>query len=106
MNGEVVPIRIIGHDSSHRDSSYRILLESLNSKSFQGICYGDASQVKFFRISTRVKAQKMRLESTRVRVTDLTKLGVSAHNYIRQSNERGKGSQNVSSCVTVDCDID
>ena len=45
----------------------------------------------------------MRLESTRVRVTDLTKLGVSAH--IRQNNEHGKGSQNVRSCVTVNCDI-
>ena len=86
MNSEAVPIRVIGHDSSHCDSitgyvsshwndssSYR-----LNSKSIQGIYYGDSSQVKFFWISTRVKAQKMRLESTRVRVTDFTKLGVSA----------------------------
>ena len=95
-------IRVTGYDSSHWNdsSSYR-----LNSKSLQGIYYGDASQVKFFRISTRVKAQKMRLKSTRVRVTDLTKLGVGAH-IIRESNERGKGSQNVRSYVTVDCDID
>ena len=42
----------------------------------------------------------MRLKSTRVRVTALTKLGVGAH-IIRQSNERRKGSQYVSSCVTV-----
>ena len=73
MNGEVVPIRVIGHDSIvtvtrvngydssnwNHSSSYR-----LNSKSNQGIYYGDSSQVNFFLISTRTKAQKMRLEST------------------------------------------
>ena len=70
----VTVTRYTGYDSSHWNdsSSYRLI-----SKSIQGIYYGDSSQVKFFRISTRVKAQNMRLESTRVRVTDLTRLGVT-----------------------------
>ena len=74
----VTVTRVTGYNSSHWNdsSSYR-----LNSKSVQGIYYRDSCQVKFLRISTRVRAQKMRLESTRVRVTDLTKLGVSAHIY-------------------------
>ena len=66
MNGEVVRFessgmtlrlvtvtRVTGYDLSHSNysSSYR-----LNSKSIQSTYFGDSNEVKFSRISTRVKA--------------------------------------------------
>ena len=66
----------------------RVVIDSSQSQ-FKAFTMETRVKSSFFRISTRVKVQKMRLESTRVRVTDLTKLGVSAHIYARiMSTER------------------
>ena len=73
MNGEVVPIRVIGHDSIvtvtrvngydssnwNHSSSYR-----LNSKSNQGIYYGDSSQVYFF--LSRLEPRHRKCDSSRL----------------------------------------
>ena len=77
----VTVTRVTEYDLSHWNdsSSYR-----LNSKSIQVTYYGDSmSSQDLYESRVKSRAQKMRLESTIVRVTDLTKLGVSAKIYAR-----------------------
>ena len=54
----------------------RVVIDSIQSQ-FKAFTMDTRVKPSFFRILTGVKAQKMRLESTTVRVTDLTKLGVT-----------------------------